>query len=157
MEKEIEAIYGNKVRIRVCGLCWRDDQLLVLDHHHLGTPHFWAPPGGGVEFGMNLHENLMREFLEETGLQVTVGDFLFSAELIKPPLHAIELFFTVSLVGGTLQRGYDPETKLRVIGEAAFKSLDEIHLLPSNQRHGIFSMVNSPLDLRNLRGYVRLL
>lgn len=157
MEKEIEEIYGNRVRIRVCGLCWRDDQLLVIDHHHLGTPHFWAPPGGGVEFGVNLHESLVKEFLEETGLHVTVGDFLFSTEFIKPPLHAIELFFLVNLVTGTLQAGHDPETKLPVIGAAAFKSLEEICALPSNHRHGIFNTVKTPLDLRNLRGYIRFL
>lgn len=145
------------MRVRVCGLCWKDDALLVVNHHHLGPANFWSPPGGGVELYASAQQSLVQEYLEETGLHIEVDEFLFTAEFIAKPLHAIELFFTVRIVGGHLQKGYDPETKLSVISDIAFKSFENIRSLPVHERHGIFTIANAPSDLRNLRGYVRLL
>lgn len=157
VEKEIEQVYGNKIRVRACGLCWEGDTLLVANHLHLGPAHFWAPPGGGVELWASAEETLKREFREETGLEIEVGPFQFTCEFIQPPLHAIELFFEVKVVGGRLFRGLDPETKLQVISAVEFKSFKDILSFPSQERHGIFAQVHSPFELRNLRGYVRLL
>jgi 8-oxo-dGTP diphosphatase len=157
MDKELEQVYGHKLRVRVCGLCWQEDRLLLLDHQHLGAEHFWAPPGGGVDYEASAEDCLVKEFMEETGLHVTVGDFLFAAEFIKPPLHAIELFFEVHVKSGSLRVGYDPETSINILRAAAYKSYEEILAIPSNQRHGIFEMARSPLELRKLRGYRRLL
>jgi 8-oxo-dGTP diphosphatase len=157
VEKEIIEKYGHRVRVRVCGLCWQLSDLLLVDHQFMGVPHFWAPPGGGIEPGASAEETLRREFKEETGLDIKVGQQLFTCELIKPPLHAIELFFEVTITGGTLTTGYDPETELPVIGEVAYHSFDTIGHWPSNHKHGILSLAASPSDLRNLRGYIRLL
>lgn len=157
MDQEIERTYGNKIRVRACGLCWNDDALLLVNHSHLGPDNFWAPPGGGIELWTSAEQALKKEFLEETGLEINVGQFQFAAEFIKPPLHAIELFFRVTMVGGFLKKGQDPETKLQIIKEVGFKSFDSIHLLATPNRHGIFSHAHTPSDLRNLRGYIRLL
>lgn len=157
MNKEIEEVYGGKLRVRVCGLCWQNDHLLVLDHQHMGVEHFWAPPGGGIDYEASAEDSLIKEFQEETGLDVSVGGFLFATEFIKPPLHSIELFFEVHVKSGKLQVGYDPETSINILKEAAFKSYEEILALPPNQRHGIFKMATSPFELRKLRGYSRLL
>lgn len=157
MHQEIKEVYGHKVRIRVCGLCWENDSLLVIDHQHLGPPHFWAMPGGGIDFGMEAKEALKQEFLEETGLSVEVGNFLFAAELIKPPLHAVELFFEVHRVSGSLVPGFDPETSIQMISQVGYKAYKDILALPPNQRHGIFNHASTPSDLRKLRGYIRLL
>jgi 8-oxo-dGTP diphosphatase len=108
---EIAEIYGNKVRIRVCGLCWQDDSLLLV-MHRMTSGNFWGPPGGGVEFGELLENALKREILEETGLQVDIGKFLFGCEFIKHPLHAVELFFEVKKTGGMLKKGDDPEFQI---------------------------------------------
>ena len=108
MNPEIAEVYGNKVRIRVCGLCWKGESVLMVKHK-FGEKDFWAPPGGGVEFGESIHSALKREFLEETGLQVNVQKFLFGCEFVKASLHAIELFFEVEWVSGELIKGDDPE------------------------------------------------
>ena len=103
MTPEIAEIYGNRVRIRVCGLCWQEGSLLLIKHK-MGPEGFWAPPGGGLEYGESLEDTLRREFLEETGLDVVSEKFLFGCEFIKPPLHAVELFFNVRIVGGKLKK-----------------------------------------------------
>jgi 8-oxo-dGTP diphosphatase len=157
MEKELEVVYGHKVRVRACGLCWRGDSLLLIDHHHLGSTHFWAPPGGGIELGASARDTLVREFKEETGLTVTVGTYLFTCEFIRHPLHAIELFFEVHVSDGLLKKGSDPETKLQVIGDIAYLNFESIQQLPDTERHGVFDLASTASEIRKLNGYIQLL
>src|SRR5688572_10993783 len=127
MESEITRIYGNRLRVRVCGICWDDDRLLLVNHKMAGGD-FWAPPGGGLEFGQHLSDALRREFKEETNLEIELGSFLFGCEFNKAPLHAIELFFEVNAIGGALKTGSDPE--LQLIKEVRFFTPSEIRSLP---------------------------
>ncbi len=157
MEKELEAVYGHKVRVRACGLCWQGDSLLLIDHQHLGSTHFWASPGGGIEPGVSARDTLVREFKEETGLTITVGAYLFTCEFIRHPLHAIELFFEVKCIAGELQKGTDPETSLQVVGEIGYRDFEFIRQLSGSDRHGVFNLASTAEQLRNLRGYLQLL
>jgi 8-oxo-dGTP diphosphatase len=151
MDAEIARVYGNRVRIRVCGLCWHTDKLLMVNHKDLKESDFWAPPGGGVEFGESLEAGLKREFMEETNLIVKPGKFLFGCEYIQDPLHAIELFFEATRLSGELQTGKDPE--LPLIQGAAFFTIKEILDMPQDQVHGIFRMIRSANDIRTLNGF----
>src|SRR5688572_22092013 len=112
MDGEIAKIYGNRLRVRVCGLCWDGDSLLLANHSSVAGNNLWLPPGGGLEYGETLEKALKREFLEETGLEVTQLDFAFGCEFVKEPLHSVELFFNVAKNGGTLKTGYDPEIQI---------------------------------------------
>lgn len=153
MYPEIAEIYGNKVRIRVCGLCWEQGSLLMV-RHKMGNQDFWAPPGGGLEFGELLEDALRREVLEETGLYVEPEKFLFGCELVKNPLHAVELFFGVKKISGTLKRGYDPE--IQVIDQVQFLTPSAIKNIPAGEVHGIFKMIGDANDLRHLTGFHRI-
>ncbi|MBA4055152.1 MAG: NUDIX hydrolase, partial [Marivirga sp.] len=145
MNSEIAQIYGNRLRVRVCGLCWEGNKLLLVNHKSLGPANFWAPPGGGVEYGESLESALKREFEEETGIQIDLVRFAFGSEYIHDPLHAIELFFLVKQTGGELAGGYDPE--IQVIQGANFFSDEEIALIPAGEIHGIFQFVGQTKDL----------
>jgi 8-oxo-dGTP diphosphatase len=150
MTPKIAEIYGNKVRLRVCGLCWQEDSLLMI-MHKMDDNDFWAPPGGGVEYGEAIEDALKREFLEETGITVNVGKFLFGCEFIKTPLHAVELFFEVKKVAGVLKGGYDPE--LQIIESARFLSWNNIKNIPKKSLHGIINKCPDHDSLRQLRGF----
>jgi len=154
MDAEISAVYGERVRVRVCGLCWRNDRLLMVNHRGLSPGDFWAPPGGGLEFGESVEQGLEKEFLEETGLRIITGRFLFVCEFLNTPLHAIELFFEVNITGGTLRKGDDPE--LPMIEAVRFMSADEIANLPGSSLHGVFRKVRSPDELKTLTGFFRI-
>jgi 8-oxo-dGTP diphosphatase len=154
MNPAIVNIYGNRVRVRVCGLCYDGDALLLVNHQSLGKADFWAPPGGGVDFGLSIAETLKKEFQEETNLTIEAGAFAFGCEFINPPLHAIELFFHVSRTGGELQKGYDPE--LQIIKEVAFLTPQQILALPAEHLHGIFTKHASNGDLQKLKGFYRI-
>lgn len=151
MDSELKAVYGDRVRVRVSGLCWRDGRLLMVNHRGLSQGDFWAPPGGGLEFGESVEERLQKEFLEETSLGITTGRFRFACEFIKKPLHAIELFFDVDIRGGMLKKGDDPE--MPMIEAVKFMSSAEITRMPDEYLHGIFRVIASPEQLKTLSGF----
>jgi 8-oxo-dGTP diphosphatase len=153
MNPEIAEIYGNKVRMRVSGLYWRDDALLMIKHR-MGDQDLWAPPGGGIEFGEFLEDTLKREFLEETGLSVIPGKFLFGCEFVENPLHAIELFFDVTEASGAIQSGEDPE--LQIIECAQFLTPGELERIPRDSLHGILRKFASRESLNQLSGFYRI-
>lgn len=153
----LENLYGNRLRVRVCGLCRDGNRLLMVRHRGLGpTGTFWSPPGGGVAFGEAAPDALAREFAEETGLQVQVGELRFVNEFLEPPLHALELFFTVTPSGGSLRRGTDPEmpADAQIIDEVRFMSFEEIKRCPPAEVHSAFWRCQSLDDVYRLRGYL---
>ena len=91
----------------------------------------WSPPGGGVEFGETCEETVIREFMEETGLKTEIKAFLFANEYIDQQIHAIEMFYHVVPVGGSLKLGGDPEmeSEKQILEEARFFSMSEIKKL----------------------------
>ena len=125
--------------MRVMGLCFRADKLLLVQQQVPQQSRFWLPPGGGVQFGERQEEALRREFREETGLEVSVLEFARVSEFIQPPFHAIELIYRVAIVGGKLTLGKDPEhpEDKQLIRQVAFLSHDEIKRIPSAQRHSL--------------------
>ena len=153
--QKVSELYGNKVRLRACGICVKEDKVLLINHALYGSD-FWSPPGGGLEFGESVTDCLKREFKEETGLRIKVGEMLFMHELIQPPLHAIELFFNVLSWQGDLQLGLDPEFSKseQIIKEVRFLSFDEILALPDQSVHAIFRKTASLEYLLKWRGVV---
>ncbi len=154
MEKEITDIYGSRVRVRVCGLCWSEDRLLMVKHKSLQKDGFWSPPGGGIDFGQSTEETLKREFLEETGLSINPGAFRFGCEFIQNPLHAIELFYQIESHDGEAKSGYDPE--LQLIEEIRFMSAEEIKLIPTTNIHSIFHANHTKTEIERLSGFYRI-
>ncbi|MFB9864953.1 NUDIX hydrolase [Rufibacter immobilis] len=138
--------YSNKTRTRVCGLLVQEDKLLLARHKAaFGDGYFWVPPGGGLDYGEKVKDCLRREFLEETGLEVEVGRFLYLNEFLRPPLHAIELFFEVKLVRGNLALGTDPELAphAQLLEEVQFLSIRDLYQLKREELHPILhALVN---------------
>ena len=152
---KIEQVFGNRTRLRVCGLCWQNNKLLLIKHKGLGPNGvFYAPPGGEIEFGNNLQENLIREFLEETGLQVSVGNFKFLHEYLQPPLHAIELFFDVKIESGELCLGNDPEldSNEQIIEHALFYNWQKIKQIEPRNLHQSLRNCKTAKELKELKG-----
>ncbi len=157
MLKSVQDFYGNKVRLRACAICEWEDGIVMVNHQGLTAGDFWAPPGGGIEFGENVPDGLKREIMEETGLEVAVGDFLFVTEFLNKPLHAIELFFKATAQGGVLKRGDDPEMgDNQIIVETRLMTWEEINSMDKMSLHGIFKILENPKEILHVKGYFKL-
>jgi 8-oxo-dGTP diphosphatase len=155
--KDVLTLYGNRLRLRVCGLYRDGDRLLMVRHRGINASNrFWCPPGGGAQFGESAPDALVREFREETGLVIEVGELLFVNEFMNPPLHALELFFAVRAIGGSLRRGQDPEMSAdrQIIADVRLLTMKDIRACPPDDVHTLFHQVETLDDVFRLRGYL---
>lgn len=158
MEEKIIEKFGNKLRIRVCGILIEEGRILLIKHRSIGkNGMLWAPPGGGMQYGESAEKTVKREFEEETGLKINVDRYLFTHEFLNPPLHAIELFFEVSRLGGDLNRGYDPEMHKdeQIIVQVAFLDMDKIKEIDHDSLHYVLRIVKNFNELLSLEGYIK--
>ena len=84
--------------IAVGAVVVRDDCLLVIRRGHGPGAGEWSIPGGRVEAGETLHEAVVREMWEETGLEVVVERFLGWVERLGDDHHFVILDFVVGLL-----------------------------------------------------------
>lgn len=157
-EKENSLIDLNKkVRVRVGGILFEAGEILLLKHNSIGEMgYLWLPPGGGVEFGESAEEALIREFKEETNLEIEIEKFLFTNEMINDQHHAIELFFLVKRISGKMKLGNDPEFDLdhQILVKAQFFSKEELDKIPINAIHNIFNSTKTRDKIAELRGLI---
>ena len=85
---------------RVAGILLHDDKILLQKTTNDSDSGF-AVPGGHVELGETNAETLTREFKEEIGADVTVGDLKWVAEIFFPwegiTCHQICLYYDIRL------------------------------------------------------------
>ncbi|MCH7412543.1 NUDIX domain-containing protein [Belliella sp. R4-6] len=155
LEKEIEEKFGGRLRTRVNGVLIKDDKILLIKHKLGENKYFWNVPGGGMKYGSSAVENLKREFLEETGLNIEIKRFICTSEYLKQPLHAIELFFEVEPIGGELKIGKDPELsdEFQMITEFGFFDIEKLSFIKKEEKHHLFWGIKSLNDVRIWKGY----
>lgn len=155
LKKEIEEKFGGRLRLRVNGVLIDKERILMIKHNMGEGRYFWNVPGGGMNFGTSVKENLEREFLEETGLEVETGGFLCNFEFLEPPLHAVELYFEVKVKGGKLVKGTDPELsrEKQLITEIAFLDIENLSSIKNEEKHRLFWGIKSLNDVRLWKGY----
>ena len=152
---EVETTYGNRLRVRICGVLVENDKILLVKHRFEDGKILYAPPGGGQDYGESAETALKKEFKEETGLIINVEEMLFVHEYKEPPLHALEIFFSVRSLGGKLRKGRDPETKRQIIEDVSFYNNDELGRLPKSQRHHTLRNFTTIEKYLRTSGYLR--
>lgn len=82
-------------RLAVRAIVVENDRLLMVNAYPDGQSALMCPPGGGMEAGSSLHDNLIREVFEETGLRVRVGAPRLINEFHDPAVgfHQVDLYF----------------------------------------------------------------
>lgn len=86
--------------IRATAVLIEGDRILLV-RENVANNRNWSLPGGKMEQGESLHQCLIREMREETGLVVNVGRMLYLGERKMRDLHVIHATFEVSLENET--------------------------------------------------------
>lgn len=140
------------IRLAVRAVILHQDRLLLVNAWPADTDSdLWCAPGGGVEKGHSLPENLAREVMEECGLTIQVGAPCLINEFHNPAdgFHQVEVFFRCSFAGQLSHAWQDPEG---VVTRRKFFSRNDVQALnlkPSSLRHLPWSdeIVYDPLEL----------
>ncbi len=112
-------------RLAVRAAILQDDRLLLVNAYPGQQSDLWCLPGGGVEPGQSLPENLIREVAEETGLAVTVSAPILVNEFHDPDrgYHQVEIIFRAALSGDIGIVLEDPE---KVVNRFTWASRTEL-------------------------------
>lgn len=101
------------------------DQILLVHHQEKDIFDFWVPPGGRLEGNESIYDCARREVLEETGLQVELGQVLYIQEFWEPDYHFVKFFISGDISGGSLTiENKEPDEGFLV--EACFFSQQEL-------------------------------
>ncbi|HSG86097.1 MAG TPA: NUDIX domain-containing protein [Candidatus Limnocylindrales bacterium] len=124
-------------RVRLAAYAWAEDDarlLLVRLAPTEAGAGLWMLPGGGLDFGEDPADGVLRELTEETGLVGAVEELLAVRSRVAEPgetrsghrIHAIAVLYRVSIIGGELRDETDESTD-----RAAWIPLDDLEGLPS--------------------------
>jgi ADP-ribose pyrophosphatase YjhB (NUDIX family) len=72
-----------KFTIRVYGALIDSNKRVLLSDEFIRGMYITKLPGGGLEFGEGTRDCLKREFAEETGLEVTVGQHIYTTDFFQ--------------------------------------------------------------------------
>lgn len=91
----------NGPRLAVRAVLRNDDRLLLVNAYPDGQSDLMCAPGGGVDAGASLPDNLVREVFEETGLRIDVGAPCLVNEFHDPAtgFHQVDVYFHCRLRG----------------------------------------------------------
>ena len=90
-----------------------DDRLLMIRRGRGPAAGEWSIPGGRVELGETLAEAVVRETMEETGLEVVCDRFVGWVERIGVAYHFVILDFMVSVLEPTQLRAGDDASEAK--------------------------------------------
>ncbi|MFM9021811.1 MAG: NUDIX domain-containing protein [Sediminibacterium sp.] len=69
--------------VRVYGILLDAEQGLLVSDEFIRGQYITKLPGGGLEIGEGTRDCLQREFLEETGLSVKVGEHIYTTDFYQ--------------------------------------------------------------------------
>jgi ADP-ribose pyrophosphatase YjhB (NUDIX family) len=133
------------IKIKAFGLIRRDKDILVEEVLEDGVIKGYRPLGGTVEFGELSQDTLVREFAEELGAEIVVGDlFCVSEEVFEyngMPGHEQAFIYEASFVNKDLYQENDI-TRIDTVHGVTVKAIwinpdtlsEETPLFPSDLR-----------------------
>ena len=97
-------------------------------------PGAWTLPGGGLEFGEDPADGVLRELAEETGLEAELGALVgVRSEVLEPDetssghrIHVVGVVYRATVTGGTLRDEVGGSTD-----RAAWIPADQLDTIPT--------------------------
>jgi 8-oxo-dGTP pyrophosphatase MutT (NUDIX family) len=69
--------------VRVYGVLMDKEKRVLLSDEFIRGAYITKFPGGGLELGEGTRDCLKREFAEETGLEVTIGEHVYTTDFFQ--------------------------------------------------------------------------
>ena len=117
---------NNPENFRAYGLLMRE-RLVLISAEYVSDVFCWKFPGGGVNDDETAEAALKREFDEETGLQISVGDLLYEPGTLFSPWSKVNytpVYYAVSGDGEIVTPPHEPvEMSFRHPREAMMSGL----------------------------------
>lgn len=136
MTGSIQATFRSPV-LGVGAVIWNDkDEVVLIRRGKEPRRDQWSIPGGHLEWGKSLHDAILREVHEETGLTVEIAGLIDTVDLImqdssgEVTRHYVLIDFATRAVAGELRAGSDAADARWV----AFSTLGEYPLWSETRR-----------------------
>lgn len=116
-------------RLAVRAIILHQGRLLIVNAWPDGKSDLWCAPGGGVERGASLPDNLRREVFEECGLHIEVSVPCLINEFhdTAGSFHQVDIYFHARVTGGQINPDWqDPAsvvTSRRWVSESELRRL----------------------------------
>lgn len=118
-------MYRAKFRAAVAAMIF-DEQGRILLFKHTYRKFEWGIPAGGLEHGEQPEQAIIREFFEETDMQIKVEKLLL-AESSKEDRH-ISLIYLCKIVSGTFKESLE-------ISEMKYFDLNDLPLMLTAEKN----------------------
>jgi ADP-ribose pyrophosphatase YjhB (NUDIX family) len=117
--------YPQKPIASVGAIVWRGESVLLVKRGRAPNQGRWMLPGGAQELGETVHESLMREVLEETGIVIEVEDLVGVVDAIhRDPAGRVQYHYTILDYAAAWRSG-EPKASDDA-AQACFVPMDEI-------------------------------
>jgi 8-oxo-dGTP pyrophosphatase MutT (NUDIX family) len=140
-------------RLAVRALIIRDNRLLLVNAYPGQQSDLWCAPGGGVERGQSLPDNLIRELHEELGVAITVGAPCLVNEFHDPTrgFHQVDVYFHAQLATDLPAQWRDTQGVVNRLTWASPDDLTRLRHKPDSLRAAAFgppgAVLYDPLEL----------
>ncbi len=128
--------YQPYPQIGVGAVVFKDNKILLVKRKNPPAKNQWAIPGGRLQLGETLREACQREILEETGINIKVGELIYSFEVIERQpngqviFHYVILDFLADYLSGKAIPGDDAVE----VGWFSPQDLKSININPYTQK-----------------------
>lgn len=91
-------------RIAAGGLIFSDKDVLLVRYPDGEAGSYLVAPGGGLEHNENVEQAIIREVLEETGLDVQPKAVVMIEDLVGSRFKMIKVWMTCTIIGGSISQ-----------------------------------------------------
>lgn len=151
-----------KHRIRAAGVALNENKILMLKVEDEFSGEYWILPGGGLEEQDTTTKSaLAREFHEETGLSVSVGELLCVREFreVSRAVYHLELFYLVNEWHGDISlsnlKGLNDANYIKEVRWVSLGDLEQKKVFPKDLVTEVIPLVKQKRYSKHLGSYVQ--